>query len=205
MNAARPQKKRLSPRSIEGGNVGGIGNHAWSPDRPPSPNARRECTELLSPRPNRARRCGHRGAETVAGIHQAEKYFRAGMIRNDVGRATALNGADVERACAERSRSLGMGMRRIVLKRIQQFLDGRLAQMRIGGVRHAALRDDLVTQRALRSERELVFRGLAVDQIAAAARVAGGGIGAGAIALLAHDEKQRDAADAIRSTSASAA
>ena len=59
-----------------------------------------------------ARRLGHSGADTVAGIHQAEKYLGSGVIGDDVGRAAALNCADVQRARAQTG-SLGMGMRRM--------------------------------------------------------------------------------------------
>ena len=43
------------------------------------------------------------------------------------------------------------------LKCVQKFQDGGFAQFRISGMRHFPSRDNLVTERALRSERELDF------------------------------------------------
>ena len=85
-----------------------------------------------------------------------------------------------------------------------KFVDGGFAQLGIGRVRHAAGGDDLVAQRALGAERELVLGGLAVDEEVRAARRLGGGVGAGAVALLADDEQQAEVAHA-RASSASAA
>ena len=68
------------------------------------------------------------------------------------------------------SSSTGSGMRRISRERVEQFVDGGIAQLGIGGVRHLAGGADFVAQRALAAERELVLGGLAVDDVARAAR-----------------------------------
>ena len=92
--------------------------------------------------------------------------------------------------------STGSGMRRRLLERVQQLVDGRLAQLRIGRVGHLAGRGNFVAQRAFGAERQPVLGGLAVDQVARAARVAGGGHSAGAVALLADHEQQAEVAHA---------
>ena len=80
---------------------------------------------------------------------------------------------------------------------VEQFVDGGIAQFGIGGVGHLAGGADFVAERALAAERELVFGGLAVDDVARAARRCGGFVGAGAVALLADHEEQAEAAMAV--------
>ena len=82
------------------------------------------------------------------------------------------------------------------LQGIEKLLDGGLAQLRIGRVRHAAVGDDFVAQRAFRAERQLVLGGLAVDEEPRAARRFRGSVCAGAVALLADHEEQPEIADA---------
>jgi len=62
-----------------------------------------------------------------------------------------------------------------------------------------ALGSDLVTQDALGCGGQLVFGGLAVNQVLRAAGILGGGIGPGAIALFAHDEEQAEVAHSAAS------
>ena len=85
------------------------------------------------------------------------------VIGNHVRRAAALNGADVDRARAEQ-RIARQRHAPHAFERVQQFFDRRFAQVRIRGMRHAPMRDDLITQRAFRSQRELVLGRLAIDQ-----------------------------------------
>ena len=79
-------------------------------------------------------------------------------------------------------------------ERVEQFVHGGLAEFRIGGVGHLAAGADLVAERALAAERELVLGGLAVDDVARAAGRLGGFVSARAVALLAHHEEQPEAA-----------
>ena len=71
------------------------------------------------------------------------------------------------------SGSTGSGMRAHIGQRVEQLVDGRIAQLGISRVRHLAGGDDFIAQRALGAERQLVFGGLAVDDVARAARRAG--------------------------------
>ena len=119
-----------------------------------------------------------------------------GFVGDHVGRAAAGEGADVERAGPEQVVD-GQRDAADVGERVEQFVDGGIAQFGIGGVGHLAGGADLVAQRALAAERELVFGGLAVDDVARAARRLGGFVGAGAVALLADHEEQAEAAMAI--------
>ena len=75
------------------------------------------------------------------------------------------------RVLGPRTGSTGSGMLANALQRVKKFLDGGFAQFRIGGMRHAAVRDDFIAQRAFGAEGQLVFRRLAVDDEVAAARV----------------------------------
>ncbi len=93
------------------------------------------------------------------------------------------------------SASVGSRIAPHLLQRIQQLFDRRLAQLGISRMSQLPARLDLVAQHALARQRQLVFRGLAVDQIARAARIPRGRVGPGAVALLAHDEKQSEIAD----------
>ena len=68
------------------------------------------------------------------------------------------------------SASTGSGMRADRGQRVDQLVDGRIAQLGIGGVRHLAGGDHFVAQRALGAERQPVLGGLAVDDVARAAR-----------------------------------
>ena len=65
--------------------------------------------------------------------------------------------------------SSGSGMRRISARASSSLFDGGLAQFGIGGVGHLAGGADFVAERALAAERELVFGGLAVDDVARSA------------------------------------
>ena len=97
---------------------------------------------------------------------------------------------------APRSGSTGKVHAADAFECVQQLVNGGFAQLGIGGMRQLALRDDFVTQHALGRRGQLVFGGLAVDEVARAARVFGGGVGAGAVALFAHDEQQAEIAHA---------
>src|SRR6266849_3573136 len=59
-----------------------------------------------------------------------------------------------------------------------------------------AARGDFVTKRALGTNREFIFCGLAIDEEARAGRDAGGGLGAEAVAFFTDDEEQSKIADA---------
>ena len=83
------------------------------------------------------------------------------------------------------------------VERVEQLVDGRFAQLGISRVRHLAARDQLVAQRAFRPKRELVFSGLAVDDVFRSARMLRGMMRAGAVALLADHEQQPEIAHAF--------
>ena len=85
---------------------------------------------------------------------------------------------------------LGSSSLRTSVQRIEQLLDRRLAQLGIGGMRHLAAGHHLDTQRALRCDRQLVLRGLAVDEELRAARLLIGDLRALAVALLADQKEQ---------------
>ncbi len=90
------------------------------------------------------------------------------------------------------SGSTGSGMRLHLGERVDEFVDGGFAQFGIGGVGHFAGGDHFVAQRAFGAERQAIFGGLAVDDVARAARIPGGLVGAGAVALFADDEEQAE-------------
>src|ERR1035438_9626754 len=73
-------------------------------------------------------------------------------------------------------------------------MDRRVAQFGVRGMCQLAVRGKLKTQGAFASEREMIFRGLAVDEETRATRVCGRRAGAGAVALFANDKEQREVA-----------
>src|SRR6266704_2338165 len=93
----------------------------------------------------------------------AEHNLRRGMVGNDVGRAAAADGADIQRAAAKQGIFRQRNLSNIV-KDIKQRVNGGVAKLGIGGVREFPVGHDLVAQRAFRTESEPVFGGLAVDQ-----------------------------------------
>ena len=140
------------------------------PSTAPRRSAGISITSRSSARPSTARCEGGLGFGGIA--HQADHDIGVGLVGDHVGRAAAGERADVERAGPEQ----GVDRQRDAAdigERVDQFVDGGIAQFRIGGVGHLAGGADFVAQRALAAERELVLGGLAVDDVARAARVSG--------------------------------
>src|SRR5580700_11830629 len=59
-------------------------------------------------------------------------------------------------------------------------------------MRHAPVGNHFIAQRTLRPKRQFVFGGLAVDQVAATARMPGGVVSPSAVSLLAHHKQQAE-------------
>ena len=111
------------------------------------------------------------------------------MIGDHVGRAAAIDGADIQRAAAEqgvlRQRNLAN-----VVENIEQRVDGGMTEFGIGRVRQLSVSRDFVAQRAFRTEGETVLGGLAIDEESRATGSCGGGFCSGAVAFFAHDKQQ---------------
>src|SRR5512146_1809711 len=76
------------------------------------------------------------------------------------------------------------------LECVQQLLDCRLAQLRVGGVRHASIRKKLQPQRALGRLAQPIAGRLTIHQEASSRGMLVGVLGAGAVALFADQEQQ---------------
>ncbi len=98
MNGAGSQQERPSPGISERRNIGGEGHHGTFESLEFAQVERGNAQHFLGYREafDRLRDGGARG---IARIHNADEYYRRGVIGNDVGRAAALNGADVQ--CAD--------------------------------------------------------------------------------------------------------
>ena len=121
--------------------------------------------------------------------HQADEKFGPRFIRDYIRRAPAVNGSDVQRAGAEyvidRQFHFADGV-----QCVEQFLNRRIAQLGIGGVRHFPVRHQLHTGARLSIPGELVLGGFAVDDVFRTARISGRVISACAVSLLTDDEEQ---------------
>ncbi len=196
VNGARPDQERLAPGAAEGRDIGGVGHHGGF-DAIQRAQPHRGNLEHFAQLRRSLRRPRQWPALVCARIaHQADDDLGAGLIGDDVGRAAAADGSDVQRARPEQIRPPAVRSCRMPAERVEQFVDGRFAQFGISGVRHLACGCDLVAQRALGAERQLVFGGLAVDEESRSARLLRRAIGAGAVALLADDEQQPKSAAA---------
>jgi hypothetical protein len=129
-------------------------------------------------------------------VDEAEEDFGLGVIGDDVGGATALDSADVERAFAEDGVGFPGGLVEAV-EGGEEFEDGRVAEFGIGGVGHASGGGEGVAESAFGSESDSVGGGFAVDEEAGASRGLCGGEGAGAIAFFADDEEEGEVPDAL--------
>src|SRR5437762_2064664 len=92
------------------------------------------------------------------------------LVGNDVRGATAGDGPDVERAGSEHFVDGQLNFANVG-KSVEQLFDRRLSELRIRRMGHFSARDQLITESALRSERQLIFRRLAVDDEARSARM----------------------------------
>src|SRR5260370_42431370 len=118
------------------------------------------------------------------------------MVGDDVGSVSAFDNADVHGARPD----LGVfGKRNAAqaFQRAQQFLNGGVAQVRIGRVRQLPLGRHLDAQPALGGDGDLVVRGFAVDEELTAStvqlvRLCVGQESAHAVALFTHHEQQSD-------------
>src|SRR5229473_3586253 len=119
---------------------------------------------------------------------------RAGVYTTSRASARPASAAAAERAYIERTAAEQRVLRKRnvanVLEHIEERFDGGMAELRISGMREAAARYELITQRAFRTERQQIFRRLAVNQVARAARRFGGGDRAGTVAFFTDDEEQ---------------
>ncbi len=84
----------------------------------------------------------------------------------------------------------GQLQRTYSLQGIEQLLDRRLAQLGIGRVRHLSFRHQLNPQCPFRCQRQLVFRGLAIDEELRTTRLPVRNLRSLAIALFTHQEQQ---------------
>ena len=133
---------------------------------------------------------GRNGFTNRGGIaDETEHQVGLSVIGNDVGSSAAAERTDIESAASEQ-RVFRQRNAANVLEHIEERLDGGMAEFRISGMREAAARDELITQRAFRTERQQIFRGLAVNQVARASRRFGGGDRAGTVAFFSDDEEQ---------------
>ncbi len=116
-----------------------------------------------------------------------------GFVGNHVRGAATTDDTDIESAGAESGID---GQRHFAnaFQRVEQFLNGGFAEFGISGVGHAAVGDDLKAERAFGAESELIFGGLAINEVLAAARSVGGMNSAGAVAFFADDEEETEIA-----------
>ena len=148
-------------------------------------------SSTLSPTALVPHAAGPRASPRIA--HQPDKDLGARFVGNHVGRAPAVNRPDIQRARAknriDRQLDFADGV-----ERVKQFLDRRIAQLRVSRMRHLTVRHQLIAQRAFRSQGQLILRRLAVDDVLRPARIRGGMISARAVALFAHHKQQREIA-----------
>jgi hypothetical protein len=122
-------------------------------------------------------------------IHQSNMNFCQGFIGNDIGCTSTTYGSDVHGAPAQNGihrpddRPEG-------LQGIEEFVDGGLPQMGIGGMGATTPGLDFVTKTALGTTGQLVAGRLPIDQVTAADAPGTGIAGPGAVALLPHHGKQ---------------
>src|SRR5579872_2561673 len=101
-------------------------------------------------------------AQIVRWTDEAVEQVGMGVVGNDVGRAATLNQPNVQRAWP----NLRIGRQwhgPQSRERRNQLVDRGLAQFRIRRMRHASLGGDLNPKSSFGSERNVIFRGLAVD------------------------------------------
>ena len=94
---------------------------------------------------------------------EADEEVCLGFVGDDVGRVAAGDEADVEGGWAD----LGLERQRHgedVVERLDELVDGGVAELGIGGVGHAAFGAEFDAEGALGGEGEAVVGGLAVDE-----------------------------------------
>ncbi len=126
----------------------------------------------------------------------ADRHLGPRLVGHDVGSPAAGEGADVERGLAEH----GIGGERQVpqpRQDVDELVDRRVPQLRIGGVGRLPLGLEGEIEVPLRAQGEPVLGGLAVDQVAGPPGVAVGHLGADAVGLLADHEQQAESADPL--------
>ncbi len=123
--------------------------------------------------------------------HGAKHDFRLRVVSNDIRSTAAGDGAYVESTLAK-ERIFRKRDRANRAQDIKQRVNGGVAELRVCGVRKLSMRCNFEAKSALRAERKLIFRGLAVDEEARAARINGGDFCAGAVALFTDHEEQSD-------------
>jgi hypothetical protein len=124
--------------------------------------------------------------------HQPEHEFGLGVSGDDVGLGAAADDAHVVGGLAQH----GVGGQRDgaeAREQVDERIDGRAAEVRVGRVRLAAARAHGDAQRALGAARQLALGGLAVDEPAARGRQVVGRARAVGALLLADDEQEVDA------------
>ncbi len=89
--------------------------------------------------------------------------FRFSVIGDDVWCPAAIDGADIQGAAAEQRVFRQWNLANIV-ENIEQSVDGGIAELGIGRVREFSVRGDFVAQRAFRTDSEVIFSGLAIDE-----------------------------------------
>ena len=140
--------------------------------------------------------CESRSRVASRVVHQADGDFGARGVGNYVGSATAGDYADIQSAAAEefvlRQRNFAD-----FLEGVEKLVNRGFAEFGIRGMGEAAGGFDFIAQDTFRGENQLVFGGLAVDQETRTARIARGGVGAGAVAFFADYEEQAEISRAV--------
>src|SRR5450432_2758010 len=192
VNGPRPDEERFAPLARERRDVGGVRHHGSGNAVHRIQQHRWDFDDLaqFGAAVHGAFESGF-GSGGVA--HQPDHDIGLGFIGDHVGRAPAGERPDVERAGPQK-RVDGKDDAPDFGQRIDQFVDGRIAQLRIRRVRHLPAGGHFVPQRAFGTERQFVFGGLAVDNVFRPARVSRSVIGSGAVAFLAHHQQQAETA-----------
>src|SRR5579864_1414943 len=162
VNAAWADEERFAPSFTEGGNVSGERHNCrWNAVVRREANRRYvqdfEIFDAASGSSGYSLACARWIAD------RAKHDFGLGEVRDDVGRATAVDCADVQRAAAEQFVLREFDFAN-VLKDIEQRVNGGVAEFGIRGVRKFPFGGQLETQSAFGTEREKIFCGFAIDE-----------------------------------------
>ncbi len=135
---------------------------------------------------------GGDGFADLCGIaNRAEHNLRFGVICNNVRCPATLDGADIQGASSEKGVAWQRNLPNVV-KNLEQRVNSGMAQFWISRVREFSVRRDFISQRALRTEREMILRRLAIDKKSRAPRSCRGSSGPRAVAFFADNEEQSE-------------
>jgi hypothetical protein len=129
--------RKGSPHAVSVGNVGGeLGDHGGQLADAAHAHAgqvEREA-DLAAARDH----AGDGVLDLIRRADGADQQVRLGLVGDDVGRVAAFDEADVQRRRPD-LRLDGQRHGEHIVQRLHQLVDRRLAQLRVGGVRHAAM------------------------------------------------------------------